>query len=234
MVIKTAAIFIIIVQQNLSAAMDVPKLKIILYRIGMGVVIIWMFAVAIWEYQIDSRYESIAFALLAVFIGWQTIKDWHKPSWRGLAFLTFWFVLFSCFNLRREYRDHQGKLLLEKFGPMLNAKRAKLGIPIIPVDWQADYHGDWDVVWNKKDSALGHQNKRVWLDSLHRPDFEEDTYRLKDADSVSRYVNIRTEFSKSGSIKLIDYMYEAGMNNKTLSRAQADSIFKAEKIRKDY
>lgn len=148
--------------------------------------------------------------------------------------MAFWMVFASCTTLRRQYRDHQGKLLLEKFGPVLNARRVKLGIPVIPLNWQADYHGDWDVVWSEKDSLPGHQNKRVWLDSLHRLDFEEDTYKLKDADSVSRYVNIRTNFSKSGTVNAIEYWCETGMNNKTLSRTQADSIFKAEKIRKDY
>jgi hypothetical protein len=117
---------------------------------------------------------------------------------------------------------------------VLNAKRAKLGIPVIPANWQAKYRGDWDAEWSKKDSTIGHQNKRVFLDSLHKLDFEEDTYNLKRVDSLDRYVHIRTDFSKSGSVDSTEYRYEIGMSDKTISRTQADSIFKAEKIEKDY
>ncbi|MEO7049468.1 MAG: hypothetical protein ABI091_29460, partial [Ferruginibacter sp.] len=81
---------------------------------------------------------------------------------------------------------------------------------------------------------IGHQSKLVFLDSLHQLEFEEDTYNLKHADSAHRYVNIRTYFSKSGSVDSTDYRYEAGMNNKTISRAQSDSIFKVEGIQTDY
>jgi hypothetical protein len=214
--------------------MDRPKLKLILFRICPCAVIIWLLAVGIWEYRIDNHFDAIFFPVLALVITWQTIKSWKKTNWGWVAGLAFWIVFASCFTLRREYRNHQGKLLLDKFGPVLNARRVKLGIPVIPVNWQADYDQDWTAVWSKKDSAIGHQNKRVLLDSLHRLDFEEDTYKLKDADSVSRYVNIRANFSKSGTVNSIEYWCEIGMNNKTLSRTQADSIFKAEKIRKDY
>ena len=144
------------------------------------------------------------------------------------------FVLASCFTLSREYRNHQNKLRLDKYGPVLNTRRVKLGIPVIPGNWQPGFYDDRSVTWNPKDSAGGHQSKLIFLDSLHRLDFEEDAYNLKRADSVNRYVNIRTYFSKSGRVDSTVFWYEAGMNNKTLSRTQADSIFKAEKIRKDY
>jgi len=214
--------------------MNVPKLKIILYRICMGVVIIWLLAVAVWEYQIDNHFQAIFLPLLALFIIWQTIKDWHKPNWRGLPAMAVWIVFASFFYLPRDYTKHQNKLRLDKYGPMLNARRVKLGIPVIPANWQPGSYDDREVTWSPKDSAGGHQSKLIFLDSLHRLDFEDDTYYLKRADSVKRYVDIRTYFSKSGSVDSTDYTYEAGMNNKTLSRTQADSIFKAEEIRKDY
>jgi len=214
--------------------MDTPKLKIILYRICMGLIIIWFLAVAIWEYSIDNRFEAIAFPLLAFALTWQTIKGWRKPNWGQVAYIAFWIVWFSFFTLRKNYNTHQNKLRLDKYGPVLNAKRAKFGIPLIPVNWQPDYYDDRYAEWRKKDSTIGHQNKSVWLDSLHRLDFEEDTYNLTHAHSADRFVNIRTYFSKSGSVDSSDYTYEAGTNNKTISRAQADSIFKAEKIQKDY
>jgi hypothetical protein len=214
--------------------MDIPKLKIILYRICMGVIVIWLLAVAIWEHQIDNQFEAIFFPLFALMLIWQAIKRWPNPNWSQVAYLAFWIVWISCFNLRRNYTAHQNKLRLDKFGPVLNAKRAKFGVPVIPVNWEPGYHGDRDVEWSKKDSTIGHQNKRLFLDSLHRLEFEDDTYDLKRADSVNRYVNIRTYFSKSGSIDSTDYTYEVGMTNKTITRNQADSIFNAENIRKDY
>jgi len=213
--------------------MDIPKLKIILYRICMSVVIIWLLAVAIWEYQIDNYFEAIAFPIFALALIWQTIKSWRKPNWGTVASMTVWIGFASCFSLRRTYNNHQDKLRLAKYGPVLNIKRVKLGIPVIPVNWQAHYYGD-DAEWRRKDSTIGHQIKRIFLDSLHRLDWEEDVYNLRRADSSDRYLNIRTYFSKSGSVDSTEYWCEAGMNNKTISRTQADSIFKAEKIQKDY
>jgi len=102
------------------------------------------------------------------------------------------------------------------------------------INWQPHYRGSDDAEWSKEDSSPGHQRKLIFLDSLHRLGWEEDTYNLKRADSVDRYVNIRTYFSKSGSVDSSYYMYEAGMNNKMISHSQADSIFKAEKIQSDY
>jgi len=214
--------------------MDTTKLKIILYRICMGVVIIWLLAVAIWEYQIDNLFEAIFFPLLALVLAWQTVKKWHKPNWGQVAYLAFYMVWISFFNLRRNYNDHQNKSRLDKYGPVLNARRAKFSIPVIPDNWQPQYLGDWGAEWRKKNSTIGHQNKLVFLDSLHRLKFEEDTYNLKRADSVDRDVNITTYFSKSGSVDSTSYKYEAGMNNKMISRSQADSIFRAEGIQKDY
>jgi hypothetical protein len=214
--------------------MDKPKLKIILYRISQVVVIIWLLAVGICEYRIDNRIEAIVLPVIALVAIWQTIRSWHKPNWGGLPAAAIWMLYTSFFYLPRDYTKHQNKLRLDKFGPVLNARRIKLGIPVIPANWQPDFYGDRDVTWSKKDSAAGHQSKDIFLDSLHRLRFEDDTYNLKRADSVDRNLNIRTYFSKSGSVDSTDYTYEAGMNNKTISRSQADSIFKAEKIGKDY
>lgn len=214
--------------------MDTTKLKVILYRICMSVVIIWLLAAAIWEYGIDNQFEAIFFPLFALVLTWQTIKRWRKPNWGQVAYLAFYMVWISFFNLRRDYNKHQNKLRLDKYGPALNAKRAKLGVPVIPVNWQPHYLGDWGAEWRKKDSTIGHQSKLVFLDSLHRLKFEDDSYNLKHAGGVDRDVSIRTYFSKSGSIDSTSYMYEAGINNKTISRTQSDSIFKAEKIQKDY
>jgi len=211
-----------------------PALKIILYRICMCVVIIWLLAAAVWEYRIDDKFWAIFFPLFALFILWQAIKGWHKPNWGWVVSMAVWIAVISFFNLRKNYNDHQNKLLLNKYGPVLNAKRAKFGIPLIPAYWQPHYYGDREVDWSKKDSTIGHQNKNIYLDSLHRVESEEDTYNLKHAKSGDRYVNITTYFSESGDVDSTGYTLEAGMNNKTISRTQADSIFKAEKIGKDY
>src|SRR4051812_31871104 len=105
--------------------MDITKLKIILYRICMGVIIIWLLAVAIWEYGIDNQFEAIFLPLFALVLTWQTIKNWHKPNWSQVAGTAVYMVCISCFNLRRDYNKHQNKLLLDKYGPVLNAKRAQ-------------------------------------------------------------------------------------------------------------
>lgn len=213
--------------------MDITKLKIILYRICMGVAVIWLLAVAIWEYEIDNRFLAIFLSLFALFFTWQTIKSWRKPNWGMVACMAINIVWTSSSTLRRDYNKHQNKLLLDKYGPVLNAKRAKLGIPVIPVTWQPSY-SDRDAEWSRKDSTIGHQSKLVFLDSLHRLEFEDDTYNLKHAGSVDREVSIKTYFSKSGSVDSTTYRYDAGMDNKTISRSQSDSIFKAEGIQKDY
>ncbi len=214
--------------------MDITKLKIILYRICMGVVIIGLLAAAIWEYRIDNKLWAILLSLFPLVLAWQTIKTGRKPNWGQVGYATFWMLWIAFFSLRRDYNKHEDKLRLDKYGPVLNAKRAKFGIPVIPVNWQPQYMGDWGAKWRKKDSTIGHQNKLVYLDSLHSLEYEEDTYNLKRAGGDDRYVNITTYFSKSGSVDSTSYRYDAGMNNKMISRSQADSIFKAEGIQKDY
>ena len=211
-----------------------PKLKMIIFRICLCVIIIWLLAVAIWEYQIDNHFYTIFLPLVALVLIWQTIRSWNKTNWDWVTSLAFCVVILPFFNLRRDYVNYQNKLRLDKFGPVLNAKRAKLGIPIIPVNWQPGYYSRRDVEWRAKDSAIGHQSKFIFLDSLLRLYYEEDTYYLKHADSANRYVSVTTYYSKLGRYDSTAYRYEGGMNDKTISRVQADSIFKAEKIQKDY
>ena len=114
--------------------MDMPKLKMILYRICLCVIIIWLLAVAIWEYQIDNHFQAIFLPLLALFVFWQTIRHWHKTNWGWVAGMVVWIAFASFFTLRREYHKHQDKMIVDRFGPTLNTRRAKLWIPVIPVD----------------------------------------------------------------------------------------------------
>ena len=213
--------------------MNTPKLKIILYRISMGVGIIWLLSAGIWEYQIDNHFVAIFLALGAFGLTWQTIKRWHRPSWGQVAYLVFLIVFISFFNLRKDYINHRNKLILDKFGPSLNTQRAKLGIPAIPADWQTFYYSESDGEWRKKDMKPGHQRKHIFLDTLFQPAFEEDSYNLKRGDSADRYVMIRTYYTK-GAFDSTAYTYDGGKNIQSISRFQADSIFKAEKIKKDY
>jgi hypothetical protein len=63
---------------------------------------------------------------------------------------------------------------------------------------------------------------------------KEDEYRFKPLKNVSRHLSIST-YCSNGKEDSIVYYYDPGNNNNhKISRQQADSIFTAEKIVKDY
>ncbi len=121
-----------------------------------------------------------------------------------------------------------------EFGPELNSKRRSLQIPIIPPHWhikQKDEHFAW---WIGKEIVVGHESKRLIYSDCEL-DQEIDDYFLKAKDSHGRWIQSRYKYSNSHRLKdSIVYTYQIGdFYYHSITKQQADSIFKAEKINKD-
>ncbi|QEC78681.1 hypothetical protein [Mucilaginibacter ginsenosidivorax] len=136
------------------------------------------------------------------------------------------------------YKDiakYNNNVQLGKFGRVFNPTRRRLGVPEIPVDWYIKYKGNRFVEWQAKDTTIGHQSKYVSLeDAVWKIELEVDDYKLKPIDSVSRNISIRTIYAHGKAKDSIFYNFNPGDSSRLISRLQADSIFAAEKIRKDY
>jgi hypothetical protein len=104
---------------------------------------------------------------------------------------------------------------------------------VIPPDWHVDFRGTGVTDWKKNDTT-GHYWKISNADSTCALESEEDWYNFKPIKGVSRTMSIYTRFASGMVSGTIRFDYEVGDSTKTITRQQADSIFAAEKIQKDY
>jgi len=171
------------------------------------------------------------YTALTVFVLYKFIKDFFnaKPyywSYYNIVICLLW-------PSWHEYSNHKRDLRLQKYDTAYNKTRQSLGIPIIPVGWHTKYPSDRSVAWHGKDDVLGHKEKYITLDSLYKIESEIDEYRFINSSDTSGI----TIFFKYGRGRLKDsifyYCHFADTTIK-ISRHQADSIFDAKKIRKDY
>lgn len=144
-------------------------------------------------------------------------------------------VCFAVFVLslwgHRDVEKYRKYACEAKFGPEFNQRRRKLGTPEIPVGWIKESYAD---DWRAKDT-IGHVSKHIQINSDCVIEFEEDEYRLKPLHGIPRDVTIRTYYAKGKGQDSIFYHWAGGIDtNRTITRHEADSIFAAEKIKKDY
>lgn len=134
----------------------------------------------------------------------------------------------------KEISRYNNNVQLDKFGRVFNPTRRRLGVPDIPIDWYIKYKGNRFVEWQAKDTTIGHQSKEIYIDSVYNVDFEDDRYKLKSIDSVSRSISITSQYARGKAKDSIFYYFNPGDSTRLISRQQADSIFAAEKIKRDY
>lgn len=156
------------------------------------------------------------------------------------ANLAFVLVALSCgvwaiFYTYDIFKEYQLKTCQNKFGPEFNSIRKKRGVPGIPDDWQISSGSiGADINWVGSNS-IGHFNKYTRVDSTCAIEFEQDEYRFKPVQGIQRGITIKTMFAKGRAKDTITYHWVGGIDiNRTITRHEADSIFAAEKIRKDY
>lgn len=186
--------------------------------------------------KLESIYWKIAelFAILSIFmltIILKRVRDKH--SWSSIILSIITAIFCIGFWSWHEIMQYKNKRCLDKFGTEFNLRRQKLGIPLLPADWHIDFQDSRSTDWRKKDS-MGHYYKTTLVDSLCAPEYEEDRYNLKPVRGVLRNMLILTWFDNKKHADTIRYEYTGGNSTRTITRQQADSIFAAEKIQKDY
>jgi hypothetical protein len=121
-----------------------------------------------------------------------------------------------------------------KFGIAYNSKRRNLHIPVIPDTWkikQRDLNMIW---WMGKELVIGHESKRVTFSGCEI-DEETDDYFFSLQQTQDRTLQIRYKYANSQRKKdSISFRYKIGYYAKFITAHQADSIFKINKMEKDY
>jgi hypothetical protein len=151
-------------------------------------------------------------------------------------------ILMACVGLlnlwllvHRDIEKYKYNICQVKFGKAFNWRRLDMGTPVIPEDWHnKPSFDDSEANWNGKDSVIGHNGKTIAFTSDYGIDFERDNYNLASSRGLSRSISIMTTFAKGKGRDTISFDYSFGDSTKTITRQQADSIFAAEKIKKDY
>jgi len=152
------------------------------------------------------------------------------------------FVLSTCFwgfpiayFAYQDVAKYQRNVCQGKFGMEFNKLRQRLVVPEIPSNWHIDYSGRGYVGWAAKDTLIGHWQKYLSIDdSSCSIKYESDEYKLKPVGPVTRSLSIYTKYARGKGIDSIFYHFDLGHTTRFISRQQADSIFVAEKIKKDY
>ncbi|HZX59549.1 MAG TPA: hypothetical protein VFE54_12515 [Mucilaginibacter sp.] len=207
-------------------------------------VILWVFTClffAVWIYfDIYIKSESLYWLvgkwlwIFLIFVGQTLIIILKKEESKASVIFRICFViLFIGFWGYRDLEKYKSNICDDRFGREFNVRRRRLGVPEIPADWHVDRKERGHVTWKAKDS-VGHTDKSIWIDSTCAIEFEIDGYKLKCIDSVSRDMSISTYFARGKASDSIIYRYGLGDSTRLISRQQADSIFAAEKIKKDY
>jgi len=171
---------------------------------------------------------AVIFIALVFVVVSEKESKWNKIL--RISNALFWMVYMG-------YKDifkYNNNVHLTKFGLVFNDTRRRLGVPEIPIDWNVKYKWNRFVEWQAKDTTIGHQSKEIYIDSVYNVDFEDDRYKLKSIDSVSRSISITSQYARGKAKDSIFYYFNPGDSSRLISRQQADSIFAAEKIKKDY
>jgi hypothetical protein len=166
---------------------------------------------------------------------WAIIDIIEKKKTRSNIFFSlcaqFLFLGFlSYFQISRYNRN----VCQDKFGPEFNAIRRGKGIPEIPANWRLKSRGRISVEWQAKDSLIGHASKRIFIDSVCAIESEYDGYNLKPLHGKSRNMRISFEYARGKAKDSIFFRFDDVDTTRIISRQQADRIFAAEKIKKDY
>lgn len=157
-----------------------------------------------------------------------------RNSKAEIIFYTIWMTFMTCYFGYKQIEKYNRNVCLAKFGPEFNNRRQGLGIPVIPPNWHVEISGNLYARWQAKDSIIGHESKRIEVGPNCTVESEYDEYDLRSVQKKSRSLSIYTEYTKGKSKDSISYSFTFGDSTRNLTRQQADSIFAAEKIKKDY
>jgi hypothetical protein len=178
--------------------------------------------------------KLVGLIIIWLFLFYTSLKNEEVSKLSFIFSCCMWTLLLGYFGyddtVKYNSEAHQ-----ERFGREYNARRHSLGIPELPVGWYVESRDKYSVRWKAKDT-IGHISKRVTFYVNYAIEFEDDNYNLKPVKGVHRNLSVRTEYNYDNGRDSISYWYQVGSDNHywDITRQQADSIFAAEKIKKDY
>ncbi len=214
--------------------MNAHKLKAALltgFRILIPLIVL---AIAIAGFVTKDYIDAGIFLFGFVFVAYRNYKI-SNISIASLILYNSWILLLVGHLEYKEYSKRRKEVYYSQFGLPFNAMRRNVGVPIIPGGWHQGPYPDRLIFWDSKNGSMGHVAKMIFMDSLSRYiEWEEDRYKLKEPGKDTSYVMIRSYYNPHKIIDSISYAYEHGLDNKSISRRQADSIFEAERIQRDY
>ncbi|GAA3974756.1 hypothetical protein [Mucilaginibacter dorajii] len=182
-------------------------------------------------YWLRGKLAGMAIMYVVLIINLYYDNDRTKLSKTASAcILLFWPIVYGY----REISKYNRYVCQDQFGLIYNKVRQKLGTPQIPANWEIEYRTDYSVTWRAKDTTIGHQIKRISIDSACRVLYEDDDYKLgyNNSDKSSMLISTRYTHGKGGDS--IFYYYNPGDSSRLISKQKADSIFAAKKINRDY
>ena len=195
----------------------------------------------LFVFKYDEKLISIPWliggisTLFLFFVVWTIIEIIEKKKTRSNIFFSSCAqLLFLGFLSYHEISQYNRNVCQDKFGPQFNARRRSLGIPEIPADWRVEFRGSRSFTWQAKDSVIGHESKDIYIDSTCAVESEHDEYDFKPLQGKSREMRISIKYARGKAKDSIFFSYDEGDASRNISRQQADSIFAAEKIKKDY
>jgi len=195
----------------------------------------------LWAYldiylKLQSVYwligKCICFFLICAVAFFIRLRQKNESIWSSVFALLMWFSLLGWYEYQ-EITKYNRNVCQDKFGREFNKTRRSLGVPEIPADWIMEDRDRFSVVWQRKAHTIGHQSKYISIETCVLK-YEDDSYNLKPFDTIKRRVTINTQYARGKSKDSLFYHYEVGDSTRSISKKQADSIFDAEKIKKDY
>ncbi len=180
--------------------------------------------------------------LIIIPVCWIFVPDKSKSAVNDRSspiFSLCFGLIFVAYYGYKSISDYRRNVCQDKFAWVFNKQRQILGVPCIPNDWKIRFRGTKDVEWWKSEKdTVGHVSKDISIDSACNIVFENDGYNFRSVKrGFSRNLTIMSFYAKGKALKLdsIIYRYEPVDNHyQKITRQQADSLFTAEKIKKDY
>ena len=208
------------------------KYLILLHRLVALFALLIITLATSWMFHLKELVWGYFCSALVGLVLYRLVKDFRDPNGRYGSYYTM--ILCWIWPIYHEYTNYERGKRIEKYGIAFNRTREKLGVPIIPAGWHFKYPGNLGADWEGKKDTFGHASKYVGLDSLHRIEFERDEYNLKVVGDTDRAISILFRYARGKSKDSIFYWYNTKGKSLDISPRQADSIFAAAKVRKDY
>lgn len=209
-----------------------PRNNLIIYRC-FRVLHLLMIICAIVGLTLTHQYLFAGlFAALFFIVGYELLKKQPHEMWSiGGDILRVLIFVWPIYNI---YAWHKRDVCQAKFGLEFNIVRHRKGVPEIPNDWHSK--GTlFSVEWAGKKGIIGHESKDISIDrDSCNAILENDEYHFKPIDNITRKMGITTVYAKGNGQDSVRYYYSVGDSGQQVSRQQADSIFKIEKVKSDY